>query len=418
MNNKFFLAVLLLLCVLSGRAEVTLGVDVLFDEGLDVKLFKGKRLGLVSNQTAINRECKTTLDILKNHPQKYLLKALFAPEHGFYGDVYSDESVSDQKIGSIPVYSLHGQTRRPTNEMLKNIDVLIFDIQDIGSRSYTYLSTLCYCMEEAAKRHIKVVVLDRPNPLGGTLVDGPLLEEKWRSFIGYINVPYCHGMTIGELAHFFNGEYQIECDLEVIPMKGWNRSMTFRDTGLMWVPTSPQIPEEDTPFFYPTTGLIGQCSLLSIGIGYTLPFKIVGAPWIDAVKFAKQLNSQKLPGVYFQPFYFRPFFGKFKSEDCQGVRIVMTHPLVYLPVTTQFTVMGVLKNLYPKKFDEAMQTVLASNHRKETFHKLNGNENILKLVCEEKFFVWKIRDIFKKDREKFLISRKKYLSPAYMISNR
>jgi len=184
---------------------------------------------------------------------------------------------------------------------------LLFDVQDIGTRSYTFISTLFYCMEEAAKASIPFIVLDRPNPMGGIVVDGPLLDEEWRSFLGYIKVPYCHGMTIAELALFFNEEYKVGCKLTVIPMRGWKRTMVFTQTGLPWMPTSPQIPEADTPFFYPATGLIGHCSIVNIGIGYTLPFKLVGAPWVEAEKFADALNQQKLPGVYFSLFITVPF---------------------------------------------------------------------------------------------------------------
>lgn len=394
-------------------ALVKPGIEVFLEEGHDLRLLNGKKIGLITNQTAVNRQCETTLEVLRKNSLKYELAAVFAPEHGFYGDAYAYETIKDRKVGSIPVYSLHGQTRRPTAEMLEGIDVLIFDIQDIGSRSYTFVSTLCYCMEEAAKHGIKFVVLDRPNPLGGEIVDGSLLDENLRSFLGYLNVPYCHGMTIGELARFFNSEYHIGCNLEVIPMKGWKRKMSFHDTNLLWVPTSPQIPEDDTPFFYPTTGLIGHCSMLSIGIGYTLPFKVIGAPWIDAGKFSDQLNAQNLPGVHFQPFYFRPFFGKYKLESCQGVKIVIIDTHAYLPLTTQYTIMGVIKSLYPQKFEESIQHLLSSKGRLENFNKLNGSERILKLLSEEKFFIWKIREILKNDREQFLLQRKQYLIPDY-----
>lgn len=377
-------------------------------------MLKGKRVGLISNQSAINQELKTTFEKLQEHGNQFQLTALFAPEHGFYGDAYAYETVADHKVTEgMPLYSLHGATRRPTDEMLKDVDVLVYDIQDVGSRSYSFISTLFYCMEEAAKRNIKFLVLDRPNPLGGEVVDGPLLNEKWRSFLGYINVPYCHGMTVGELARLFNEEYNINCDLKVIAMRGWKRSMTFKDTGLVWMPTSPQIPEEDTPFFYPTTGLIGHCSLVNIGIGYSLPFKLIGAPWIHSETFATRLNAQRLPGVTFKPFYFRPFFGKFKLEKCQGVKIIITDPHAYLPLTTQFTIMGVIKALYPKHFREAMQAVLDSRNKRDVFNKLCGNEEVLSQLSDEKYFVWKLRERCQKDRDYFLAFRKKYLNPSY-----
>ncbi len=405
---KRIFALFFLFTSLFASADVQVGVDVLFANGAP-PLLQGKRIGLITNQSAVNCKLKTTFALIKEHANGYQLAALFAPEHGFYGDVYASEKVEHQEIGGVPLYSLHGAQRRPTDEMLSGIDLLVYDIQDIGSRSYTYLSTLFYCMEEAAARNIPVVVLDRPNPMGGLVVDGPLIEEQWRSFLGYVNIPYCHGMTVGELARLFNREYKVGCELTIIAMKGWKRGMTFAQTGLPWVPTSPQIPEPDTPFYYPTTGLLGHCSMVNIGIGYTLPFKLVGAPWIDANTFASVLNEQKLPGVYFQPYHFRPFFGKFKNEPCQGVRIVVTDPAIYLPLTSQFTLMGVLKKLYPRPFEEAFKQMCASRSKRDVFHKLTGSETILSILCQEPYVIWKLREVCVKARDCFLPVRSKYL---------
>jgi uncharacterized protein YbbC (DUF1343 family) len=405
-----YLLLLLLPFTVSGAIKV--GVDRLFDEPYFAML-KGKKIGIITNQSAINHDFQTTFDVLKKHQNEYTIAAVFAPEHGFYGSAYAYEEVADQTLGEIPLYGLFGSRRRPTQEMLSHLDLLIFDIQDIGSRSYTFLSTLFYCMEEAAHSSIPLIVLDRPNPMSGLIVDGPLIEEKWRSFLGYIRIPYCHGMTLGELAHFFNAEYQIGCPLTVIPMKGWKRKMTFDDTGLPWVPTSPQIPESDTPFFYPATGLMGHCSIVNIGIGYTLPFKLVGAPWIDAEIFAAALNQQKLPGVYFQPYYYRPFFGKFKLENCHGVRIVVTDHHHFLPMTTQFTMLGVLKNLYPKQFKEAIESLRNNTNRRDVFHKLNGSEEVLTILTTEKYIIWKLRNLCAEAREQFLPLRAKYLLTDY-----
>ena len=291
-------ALFLLLC-LPLFGAVDLGIDTLLSGGYDKEL-KGKRVGLVSNHTGVDKNLLPTMEVLQKNGVK--LVALFSPEHGWKGNYYAFEKTSDGKEAHLPLYSLHGKTRRPNDQMLKGIDLLIYDIQDIGVRSYTYATTLFYVMEEAAKRKIPVMVLDRPNPINGLIVDGGMLEEKWRSFIGYVNVPYCHGMTIGELATFFNGEYKIGCNLKVIPMKGWKRTMTFKETGLAWVPTSPHIPEADTPLFYASTGILGELNMVNIGVGYTLPFKVVGAPWIDAEAFAEKLNSQHLRGVHFFPF--------------------------------------------------------------------------------------------------------------------
>lgn len=406
MLRTIFLFLFVPLVPLLGQVKV--GIDVLFENGYDTQL-RNKRIGLITNNTAVDAQGISTLKRL----QRYKIAAIFAPEHGYWGSAYAYEKVSDEQCGDIPIYSLHGTNRKPTEQQLQDIDVLVFDIQDIGCRSYTYIGTLFYCMEEAAKYKIPFIVLDRPNPTGGKVVDGPLVDDNWRSFIGYVNVPYYHGMTVGELARFFNQEYQVKCDLTVVPMKGWKRGMVFTQTGLNWVPTSPQIPEPDTAFFYPTTGVIGQYSLLSIGIGYTLPFKVVGAPWVDAEKLTAMLNAQSLPGVHFQPFFFKPFFGKYKNEMCQGALIVVTDANTYLPISTQYTIMGVLKNLYPRHFEEAIRHVHSSKQKQEMCHKLNGREEIHNILAEEKYVIWKLREICKKDRETFLPIRKKYLIPDY-----
>ncbi len=397
---------------IASPPKVAVGADVLFT-GEYPALLMGKRIGLITNQTAVNRNMQSTIDLLKANAKKYhyTLAALFAPEHGITGSAYAAESIEDEKdADGIPVFSLHGKTRRPTPQMLSKIDLLIYDIQDIGSRSYTYSTTLFYAMEEAAKAGVGVIVLDRPNPLNGVIVDGPMLDQKWRSFIGYVNVPYCHGMTIGELALFFNNEYKVGCQLEVIPMKGWTRRMSFYDTGLHWIPTSPNIPEATTSFYYPVTGILGELQIVNIGIGYTLPFKLIGAPWINAKNFAEQLNKQKFPGVVFKPFHYRPFYGRFAQEDCEGVLIVVTNSLAYKPVSTQYLIMGMLKSLYPDKFQEALAQ---AGSRKEMFCKANGTEEVYRLIAEEKNVVWKLRGLHEKERDEFMAVRKKYLNPTY-----
>jgi uncharacterized protein YbbC (DUF1343 family) len=411
--------ILLLCCSAWGplhaekEPKVTVGIDLLLKNPKYASKLKGKRIGLITNHTALNGMRKRSVDLLKEkrEPLGYTLKALYAPEHGLYGSAHAAEKVSDQQdADGIPIYSLHGKTRRPTPEMLKEIDLLIFDIQDIGSRSYTYISTLFYVMEEAAKAKIPLIVADRPNPINGLMVDGPMMEEKWRSFIGYINVPYCHGMTIGELASFFNAEYKVGCSLTVVPMEGWKRSMSFDDTGLIWIPTSPNIPESTTPYYYPTTGLIGELQLLNIGVGYTLPFKLIGAPWIDAQEFAKTLNAQKFPGVFFQPFYFKPFYGRYKSENCEGVIIVITDTSLFQPIQTQYLILGILKSLYPAQFLEALEK---SKECKQLFCQAAGTEEIYRILQEKKYLVWELKEVHRREREAFLPTRQKYLIPSY-----
>lgn len=404
---------LILFCgPLSSEAVVQVGAERLFSPEYR-ELLKGKRIGLVTNQTAIDKQMHHVSEHLLNNAKegRYKVVAFFSPEHGFRGQGLAWEHIEDETHRSgIPIYSLHGSTRRPTEQMMRGIDLLIFDIQDIGSRSYTYLSTMCYCMEEAAKRQIPFIVLDRPNPINGLIIDGPMLETRRRSFVGYINVPYCHGMTSGELAQFFNAEYKVGCNLTVIPMEGWQRHMTFTDTGLPWVPTSPQIPEADSPLFYPTTGILGELQMVSIGIGYTLPFKVVGAPWVNSRRFAEALNKQNFPGVQFMPFYFRPFYGRFKQQDCGGVLIHITDHTVYKPVSTQYLLIGVLKSLYPQEFKKALE---ASANRKEMFGKVNGTDEIYRIISRERYIVWKLRAVHEKERQQFAEQRKPYLIPSY-----
>ena len=396
--------VILLIITLPLFGSVDLGIDTFIKEGY-TKQIKNKYVGLVSNHTGVNKKLEPTIDVLLRN--KVNLIALFSPEHGWKGSHYAGENTANEKSFNLPVYSLHGNTRRPTSAMLENIDVLIYDIQDIGVRSYTYATTLFYLMEEAAKRGISVYVLDRPNPINGFTVDGGMLEDSWRSFIGYINIPYCHGMTAGELATFFNSEYKIGCDLKVVPMKGWKRGMSFKDTGLAWIPTSPHIPESDTPIFYASTGILGELEIVNIGVGYTLPFQVVGAPWIDADKFAEKLNEQKLSGVHFFPFHYRPFYGSLKGKECHGVLIRVTNIKLYRPLAVQYLLMGVLKTLYPKETDGSLRKI--SDSKKRLFCCANGNKKIYHYMLSKGYVAWKMIEYQEEEREQFKKKRKKYL---------
>jgi len=405
---KYITLVLSFLAISLGAApKVEVGMDVLIEK--HGQLLKKKNIGLVTNHTAINSNMDSSIELLLANSKKlgYNLKALFAPEHGLNGNAYAYEYISNEKRESIPVYSLHGSTRRPNDNMLENLDLLIFDIQDVGVRSYTYASTLFYIMEEAAKRDISVIVTDRPNPINGTTVDGPMLDEKWRSFVGYIDVPYCHGMTVGELARYFNGEYKTNCNLTVIPMNGWKRTMDFTSTGLTWIPTSPQIPENDTPLYYATTGILGETLMVSIGVGYTLPFKLVGAPWIDAEEYAQNLNSQNFSGVYFLPFHFKPYFGRYEGENCHGVKIIVTKPEVYKPISTQYLLLGTVKNLYPEKFQENL--LFDQPKRRNMFCKINGTDKTIPIIQDEQYITWKLIGLDEVRRKNFIKVRQKYL---------
>jgi uncharacterized protein YbbC (DUF1343 family) len=405
---RFFqLIILFLPCFIFSQTQIELGVDVFFKDG-QTALLKNKKVGLITNHTGVDSHLHSSIDLFKEQANEYSLVALFAPEHGINGTAYAGEKIGDiKKKEAIPIYSLHGSHKRPTDEMLKDVDVLIYDIQDIGCRTYTYVTTLFYVMEEAAKRNIEVIVLDRPNPLNGTIVDGPMLHPEWRSFFGYINVPYCHGMTVGELANLFNSEYHIGCKLTVVPMRGWKRSMDFKETGLSWIPTSPHIPEADTPLFYASTGILGELDIVNIGVGYTTPFKVVGAPWIDPLLFSEKLNAQKLPGVKFIPFNYRPFYGSYKGIDCQGVLIVITDRSVFRPLAVQYLIMGMLKSLYPKEIEKKLAAITPL--KKSMFCKVNGNEEMFTLLLNEKFVAWKLIQFDENQRKEFLSLRQKYL---------
>jgi len=386
---------------------IELGVDQFFKNGHE-RLIKNKKVALLTNQTGRTSNNQSTIELFLERAKNYQVIALFCPEHGLDGKAYAFEKIKDGSFNKkLPIYSLHGSTRRPTKKMLTDIDVIIFDIQDIGTRAYTYATTLFYVMEEAAKYNISVIVLDRPNPINGLIVDGPMLESKFRSFIGYINVPYCHGMTIGELAGFFNHEYNVNCRLKVIPMKGWKREMSFEETGLQWIPPSPNIPESTTPFFSATTGILGELGIVNIGIGYTLPFKLVGAPWINADQLAAALNKQKIPGAYFLPFHYRPFYGSLKGKDCHGVLIRVTNMRRYQPLSVQYLLMGILKSLYPQETKGYLEKV--NGNKKRLFCLANGNDEIYRLMLNERYAAWKMIAYQKSEREQFKETRAKYL---------
>jgi uncharacterized protein YbbC (DUF1343 family) len=366
----FYMAILLFLPVILLAQEdltgqVKPGIDVLLQDKMD--LIRGKRIGLITNPTGITANLISTIDTLYKH-QDVNLVALFGPEHGVRGNIVAGKNIEnyrDERTG-LPVYSLYGAHKKPDVEMLKGVDILLFDIQDIGSRAYTYINTMAYAMQAAQENNIPILVLDRPNPLGGELVEGPVLEPAFESFIGLYEIPYIYGLTIGELALFLNTEFHIDADLTVEPMQGWERSMTFADTGLPWVPTSPHVPQQETPFFVATTGCLGELQTIHGGVGYTLPFELIGGPWIDAYALADSLNAFALPGVYFRPIYYSPFYFSYQNQQIQGVQIHITDKNFYQPMLTQIHILVTLHKLYPQQdlfpeknitmFDRAMGT--------------------------------------------------------------
>lgn len=298
----------------------------------NVSTYVGKmRIGLVTNPSAVDSKLSSTLDLLAKTGQ---VSALFGLEHGVRGHIQAGEKITtaiDTRTG-LPTFSLYGDTRKPTEEMLQEVDCLVFDIQDVGCRFYTYLYSLLYLLEAAASFDLPIFVLDRPNPLGGEVVSGNLLEEEYISFIGY-PLPIRYGLTIGEVARYFNEAWKINARLTVVKMEGWKREYTWADTGLSWIPPSPNMPTPDTALVYPGTCLV-EGTNLSEGRGTTRPFELIGAPWIDAEDIAEKLNALALPGVIFRPTYFTPIYSKHQGQPCAGVQVHVLDSSRYLSVET------------------------------------------------------------------------------------
>src|SRR3712207_1736964 len=400
--------ILLLLCFLglvgqSMGQKVKTGIEVLKSEKF--KTLEGKRVGLVTNPTGVDNHLRSVVDIL--HAAKNVnLVALFGPEHGVRGNAHAGDAVgndTDPTTG-LPVYSLYGKYRMPSDEMLKGIDVLVYDIQDIGCRSFTYISTLGNIMKAAARNHIKVVVLDRPNPLGGNNVEGCITEDDCISFVSQFKVPYVYGLTPGELALLLNNEGLLgeRCDLEIVKMKGWKRKMTYSDTGLKWVLSSPHIPEATSAPFYAVSGIVGELDSLNIGVGYTVPFQTFAAPWIKAAELSERMNALGLRGFSFRPIYYSPFYSKFKGQQLQGVQVYIPNYRRARLCEVQFYILQELYKLYPE------HDVLGdSKNRTDMFNKVCGSKEIRRLFLKR--HRWSdVRDYWDKDIKAFKKLSKQY----------
>lgn len=329
------------------RSEQTLtGIDVL--EQQNFAPLVGKRIGLITNQTGRDRQGRRTIDVLFHAPGVRLV-AIFSPEHGLAGQAEGPVANTKDPETGLPVYSLYGETRRPTERMLRDLDALVFDIQDAGVRFYTYITTMAYAMEEAARHHLAFFVLDRPNPLGGERIEGPMLDPDRLSFVGYYPLPVVHGMTVGELARMFNQENRIGAALTVIPMKNWHRSDLFEATGLPWIPPSPNLRTLTQALLYPGVEIL-QAGGISVGRGTSFPFEVLGAPWIDGVGLAEALNAEFVPGVRFVPTRFTPTEGLYKGQVCQGVEIVVNDRASVFPMLMGLTIAATLHRLYPESF--------------------------------------------------------------------
>jgi len=330
-----------------ATARTLAGIDVLRAERFE--RLRGKRVGLITNHTGRAADGATTIDLLAGAPDVKLV-ALFSPEHGIRGILDANvPSSRDEKTG-LPIHSLYGDTRRPTAEMMSGIDTFVIDLQDVGVRFYTYMTTMAYVMEEAAKRRLAVVVLDRPNPVNGFQIEGPVLDRTGLSFVGYFPMPIRHGMTMGELARLFNRENQIGVDLTVVEMQGWNRDQWFDETGLPWINPSPNMRNLIQATLYPGIGSIEYANV-SVGRGTDAPFEQIGAPWIDGVTLAADLNGRDLTGIRFYPVTFTPASSKYKNELCQGVFMIVTDRMALRPVRVGLEIASALRRLYGSKFD-------------------------------------------------------------------
>ncbi len=385
------------------------GLDILIQENFAP--LKGKSVGLLCNQASISRNYRHAIELFfQAHREGFLyLRALFGPQHGIWGHTQDNMiewyDFQDPELG-IPVYSLYGETRKPTPEMLKNMDTLVIDLQDVGSRYYTFIWTVALCLEACAENGVEVLILDRPNPLNGETLEGPLIEDDYRSFVGLYPVPVRHGLTIGEMALFLNSEFNLGARLSIQKMTDWKRSLMFNETGLPWGIPSPNMPFWKTALVYP-----GMCLLegtnISEGRGTTRPFEIFGAPWLNCWKLTKTLNDLKLPGVYFRPFQFQPTFNKFAGELCQGAFIHVTDPCIFQPFRTGLVLIQNLIRFSGDQFQWKSPPYEYEYH-KLPFDILSGNSWI-RAALMEGMNIEEMENNWRSDLQKFFSIRKKYL---------
>jgi uncharacterized protein YbbC (DUF1343 family) len=368
-------------------------------------VFEGKRLGIVANHTAYDRDGRFIVDVFGDMPDVKIV-ALFSPEHGFWGAAPDAEKIDSQThpVYNLPLYSLYGKTQKPTSDMLQNIDVLVFDIQDIGARFYTYIYTMSLAMEAAAENGKTFVVLDRPNPINGTCMEGNILEPTQATFVGLYPIPVRHGMTAGELAKMFNGQGwlagNVKADLVVVPLEGWRRRMWYDQTGLRFIKTSPNMPDLQTAAIYPGLCLL-EGTNVSEGRGTDKPFIRFGAPWIDAKRLAERLNALKLPGMRFEPTRFTPTSSKHRGKVCNGIRIITSDRNALEPYYAGIRIVDELFRLYPDDFQ----------WRAAHFDRLCGTSKVRNAIISGDSLD-KLRNnwqteltSFKKIRDKYLIYR-------------
>lgn len=408
-KNLVWLGLYIFVLACSAQAqqrEVMTGIDVL--EASDFEILKGKKVGLITNATGVNKGLKSTVDLLYE-AEGVDLVALYAPEHGVRGDISAGDKVDtyvDEKTG-ITVFSIYGATRKPTPDMLENVDILLYDIQDIGVRSYTFISSMGLAMEAAAEQGIEFMVLDRPNPLGGYKIEGNIVEDGFYSFVSQFPIPYVYGLTPGEVAKMINNEGwlkdEMKVNLTVVEMQNWSRGMTFDQTGLPWVPTSPHIPHEYSAYFYVATGIMGELGVFSEGVGYTTPFQVFAAEWIDESELAKEMNALNLPGVIFRPLVFKPYYGRDQGKTLRGVQLHFSDYDIANLMDIQFWFLQVHNELHPDK--KAFE--IGAQNRYNFFDKVAGSDQI-RIRFSQNYQVKDILDYLNKDVDSFRSKSQQY----------
>jgi uncharacterized protein YbbC (DUF1343 family) len=389
-----------------ARQIVTPGIDRLLTT--DRRMIEGRRVGLLCNPASIDAKFQHTADRLFEDPD-ITLAAIFGPQHGFRSDLQDNmiETPHTQDCRrKVPIFSLYSETREPTSEMLERVDLLVIDLQDVGTRVYTFVYTMANCMRAAARQGIPVLVCDRPNPIGGEDVEGARLQEPWTSFVGQFPIPMRHGMTIGELALLFNEEFGIGADVDVVPLEGWRRTMYHDETGLPWVIPSPNLPTLDSAVVYPGAVLI-EGTMLSEGRGTTRPFELIGAPWIDGERLAREMNARELPGVHFRPVFFEPTFQKHARHTCGGCQIHVLDRRTFVPVRTAVELIDEFRREQPARF-AWRQPPYEYEHDKEPIDILYGSDRLRQTLdadgdADALVKSWRV------DEEDFRRTRQKYL---------
>ena len=395
----------------SRNSAVKTGIEVLREKNFEGLV--GKKVGLVTNPSGVDSHLNSTVDILFNAPGVELV-ALSGPEHGVRGDVYAGDKINDSVDAAtgLPVYSIYGSTRKPTPEMLEGVEVMVYDIQDVGARSYTFISSLGLVMEACAEKGIEVMVLDRPNPLGGNKIEGCNVEPGFFSFVSQYPIPYIYGLTVGELAQMINEEGMnrgqkgdqepARCKLTVIPMEGWKRDMLYEDTGLPWVLPSPNIPFKESPIYYVSSGICGELyGFMNIGVGYTLPFQVFGALWLEPEALKAKLESYDLPGVSFRTIWYKPFSGSLKGQLVKGLQFFFTDYESARLTEVQFVVMQAVAELYPDK--KPFEIISGYG----LFDKVCGTD-FIRTEFSKRYLFDDIKEYWRKDEEAFRALSKKY----------